>query len=61
MPKGFCWESNNCADEPIVLNRDLKTYNADERTSEFHDWVLHQKSHYKSNHLFVLMGEDFYY
>jgi hypothetical protein len=39
----------------------LDTYNADAKSDKFYDWVIHMKDHYRSNHLFITMGDDFNY
>ena len=62
-PEGFMWCTNTCPkyDEPIVDDKNLKTYNADKRAAEFRDIVTHMREHYRSNHLLVSMGGDFFY
>ena len=62
-PPGFCWEPNNCGyyDDPIVDDRSLKTYNVEERIKEMYDYVSHMKTHYRSNHLLVTWGGDFFF
>lgn len=62
-PPGFCWATNTCPyyDEPVVDNPNLKTYNVEERTQTMLDWVMHMHEHYRSNHLLIPMGGDFFF
>ena len=59
-PPGFRWDIND-QDDPFVENLEFDTYNADKLVEEFFEWVMHMKDHYKTNQLFVTMGEDFNY
>jgi lysosomal alpha-mannosidase len=62
-PPGFCWATSTCGyyDEPIVADDRLKTFNYKERIAEMYEWVSHMKDHYRTNHLLIPMGGDFFY
>lgn len=59
-PPGFCFDTN-CDDDPFVTDPNLETYNAPEKGLEFFAWIQHMSLHYKTNHLFITMGDDFNY
>jgi hypothetical protein len=59
-PDGFCFDVR-CNDDPFVDDETLETYNADKKVEDFYNWIMHQKEHYKTNHLFITMGDDFAY
>jgi hypothetical protein len=54
-PDGFNWDTLGINDPTF------QTFNADKFTQMFHDWVLHMKDHYKTNHLLIPFGDDFNY
>jgi len=62
-PPGFCWATSTCGyyDEPIVGDDRLKTFNYKERVAEMYEWVSHMADHYRTNHLLIPMGGDFFY
>ena len=62
-PPGFCWATSTCGyyDEPIVHDERLKTFNYKERIAEMYEWVSHMKDHYRTKHLLIPMGGDFFY
>lgn len=59
-PDGFNFDVC-CTDEPFVDDINLETFNADKRAADFYDILMHMKDHYKTNHLFQVMGGDFNY
>ena len=62
-PPGFCWATGSCSyyDEPVVDDKQFKTYNVEERIDEFYRWVLHMREHYRSPNLLIPMGGDFFF
>lgn len=60
-PSGFDFDTLS-NDEPFIIDTDLETHNANERTGEIYDWVQHQAEHYMSQqHMIIPMGDDFHY
>lgn len=55
---GFDITNNN---DPFVDDPSLETFNADYLSEQMHDWVLHMIDHYRTNHIFITMGDDFNY
>jgi len=59
-PPGF-WVDERGPDDAIVDDKSASNYNLDMMIDNFHNWVVEQKKHYKSNHILVTMGMDFYF
>jgi lysosomal alpha-mannosidase len=59
-PPGLNWDSAG-RDDPFIDDPRFETFNADAICAEFFDWIMHMKDHYRTNNLFVTMGEDFNY
>lgn len=60
-PSGFDFDTLS-HDQPFIIDEQLDTYNAPERTLEIYDWVQHQSAHYKSEqHMIIPMGDDFHF
>jgi len=57
-PHGFSYNEFS-TDDPIVDDKNLETYNVDEKTEELHDYLTHMAEHYRTSHLLVPFGEDF--
>eukprot|EP00359_Climacostomum_virens_P001263 CAMPEP_0204897750 /NCGR_PEP_ID=MMETSP1397-20131031/896_1 /ASSEMBLY_ACC=CAM_ASM_000891 /TAXON_ID=49980 /ORGANISM="Climacostomum Climacostomum virens, Strain Stock W-24" /LENGTH=968 /DNA_ID=CAMNT_0052065525 /DNA_START=197 /DNA_END=3103 /DNA_ORIENTATION=+ len=60
-PPGFCFDYVRCSDDPIADDPRLENYNADTKADEFVEFLFEQAEYYRSNHIMVLMGEDFNY
>ena len=60
-PDTFCFDCHSTNDPPIVDDKRLATYNVEERIDSFHDFLLHMKEHYRTNHLLITAGGDFQY
>lgn len=60
-PPGFCFDYVRCSDDPIADDPRLENYNAVAKAGEFVSFLEEQRSYYRSNHILVLMGEDFNY
>ena len=57
-PPGFDFDTLS-DDEPFIVDQNLETYNAPERTADLHNFILHQDEHYVGNNMFITMGDDF--
>ena len=57
-PSGFDFDmlSN---DDPFVVDKDLETYNAPEKSADFLQHILTRRQYYKTNDLLIVMGDDF--
>mmetsp|Transcript_34522 Transcript_34522/g.25614 ORF Transcript_34522/g.25614 Transcript_34522/m.25614 type:complete len:193 (-) Transcript_34522:1008-1586(-) len=47
--------------DPFVDDPDLETYNAESLSDYLYDWIIKQRSYYKSSNVFIPMGDDFNY
>ena len=45
--------------DPTVNDPRLETYNADANSETFYNMILDMKEHYRGNHMFIPLGEDF--
>lgn len=59
-PPGLDWDVNG-GDDPFVDDESLESFNADQKSDEMYRWVIHERDHYKTNQVLVMMGEDFHY
>jgi len=50
------WEN-----DPIIADKTLETYNADEKVIVMAKYALHMSQHYRTKNLFMPWGEDFAY
>jgi hypothetical protein len=57
-PDGFNWNGN---DEPVELNKDLSTYNAESRVNDFVEKAQWQANHTRGENVLFTMGSDFNY
>ena len=57
-PQGFSYK-DAATDEPVVDDPLLETFNVDERSEKLREYILHMSQHYRTDHLFVLFGDDF--
>ena len=57
-PSGFDFDTLS-NDQPFIVDENLDTYNAPERTADLYDWITHQAEHYRSqNDMIIPMGDD---
>lgn len=59
-PSGFGFDTLD-NDDPFVTNKNLETFNADEKAAEFIELATNISYHYRSNHILIPMGCDFQY
>ena len=48
-------------DDPFVVDKNMETFNADQKVEGFMNWLNDYTKHFKGNHVFVPMGCDFHY
>jgi len=60
-PEGFRFDAARSADDPIVDDPTFETYNVDSMVATLHSYVLKQQKSYKSNHILIPMGGDFFW
>jgi lysosomal alpha-mannosidase len=61
-PDGFDFDTLSWDyDDPFITDKRLTTFNADEKAAKFHDWIMEQRKHYRSNQLIITMGDDFHF
>lgn len=59
-PPGFDFDTR-AKEDPFVDDPFLETFNADSMCIKLLKYLEEMRSHYRTNHLFVLMGDDFEY
>ena len=60
FPSGFCWDIR-CSNDPVMDDPTLENYNAPLIAQGFAAWVQEMALSYRTEHLFVCMGDDFTY
>jgi len=61
QPSEFGYDENNWAADPVVIDKNLSTFNADEKVANLRSYILDDATHFKTNRLMIPWGDDFAY
>ena len=61
QPSEFRYDENNWGTDPVVIDKNLSTFNADEKVANLRSYILDDATHFKTNRLMIPWGDDFTY
>jgi hypothetical protein len=61
QPEEFRYDENNWNTDPVVINKELSTFNADEKVANLRAYILDDATHFKTNRLMIPWGDDFWF
>ena len=60
-PESTRYDENNFNQDPMVIDKNLSTFNADEKCDELRKYLLDSSEHFATNRLMIPWGDDFWY
>lgn len=60
-PPGFSVDERFNGDDPFITDKSFTTFNADQKTETFRDYIRGMYENYRGNHLMIPFGCDFSY
>lgn len=58
-PQGFWYDERFPQDDPVVSDKTLETFNADQKTKDFQNYINQMAGNYLGQHMLVPFGCDF--
>ena len=59
QPEQFRYDERSWDTDPVVADKNLTTFNADEKMENLRSYILDDATHFKTNRLMIPWGGDF--
>ena len=60
-PESTRYDENNFNQDPMVIDKNLTTFNGDEKCASLREYLLDDATHFATNRLMIPWGDDFWY